>query len=143
MKDQQVRDKFIELRAQGWSFDRIAQELNVSKPTLINWSREFSLEIQNLKALALDGLREKFSLSEQKRLELLGEILEKLKQEALNRNYSGMADHKVLELIIKYSETVGEAMPPVQFRQKEPYDPNEELKKMLEAKERVVSWEGG
>lgn len=141
MKDQETKNKFIEARAAGKSYDKISKELGVSKPVLIGWSREFGLEINNLKSIAMDGLRENFALSEQKRLELLGEILEKLKQEAMNRNYSGMPDHKVLELIIKYSEAVGEMMPVVEFRQKEPYDPNEKLKELLEGKERVVSWE--
>jgi orotate phosphoribosyltransferase-like protein len=38
-KDPQVIERFIGLRAQGWSFARIAAELDVSKPTLIHWSR--------------------------------------------------------------------------------------------------------
>ena len=36
MKDQETKEKFVELRAKGLSFDRIAQELHVSKQSLIN-----------------------------------------------------------------------------------------------------------
>ena len=60
MKDQETKEGFVELRAKGWSFDRIAQELRVSKQTLINWRREFALQISNLKAIELEALREKF-----------------------------------------------------------------------------------
>jgi orotate phosphoribosyltransferase-like protein len=35
MKDEETIARFIHLRAQGWSFARIATELNVSKPTLV------------------------------------------------------------------------------------------------------------
>jgi orotate phosphoribosyltransferase-like protein len=36
MKDQETRGRFIELRAQGLSFDKISKELQVSKQTLID-----------------------------------------------------------------------------------------------------------
>ena len=45
MKDQETVQKFIELRAQGWSFARIAAELGVAKRTVIEWSRRFLFEI--------------------------------------------------------------------------------------------------
>ena len=35
MVDTATNEKFIELRAAGMSFDRIAKELNISKPTAI------------------------------------------------------------------------------------------------------------
>jgi len=40
MKDQQTKEKFIELRAKGLSFDKISRELRISKQTLINWSKK-------------------------------------------------------------------------------------------------------
>ena len=45
MKDAQTQQQFVLLRAEGRSFNRIAEELNVSKPTLINWSRKFQFDI--------------------------------------------------------------------------------------------------
>ena len=47
----ETKEKFIELRAKGWSFDKIAKELGKAKQTLINWSKELEDEIDNLKAL--------------------------------------------------------------------------------------------
>ena len=40
MNDLEKQQRFVFLRAEGWSFARIVEELNVSKPTLINWSRK-------------------------------------------------------------------------------------------------------
>jgi transposase len=40
MTDQETIARFIFLRSQGWSYDRITPELGVSKPTLIKWSRQ-------------------------------------------------------------------------------------------------------
>jgi len=40
------QDKFIELRAQGWSLNHIATELGVSKRTLVDWNSEFAKDVQ-------------------------------------------------------------------------------------------------
>lgn len=45
MKDQATREEFIRLRAEGYSFAKISQQINVSKPTLIKWSRQYAKEI--------------------------------------------------------------------------------------------------
>ena len=54
MHDEKTVQRFIELRASGWTYARLMTELNTSKPTLINWSRKYQFEIQNLKAIELD-----------------------------------------------------------------------------------------
>ena len=47
MKDMSIKEKFVELRAQGLSFKKIADEIQVSKPILIKWNSEFNKEITN------------------------------------------------------------------------------------------------
>ena len=59
MNDIATQQRFVQLRSQGCSFARIADELNVSKPTLIKWSRKFQYEIQNLRAVELEALQQK------------------------------------------------------------------------------------
>ncbi|MGZ4885497.1 MAG: hypothetical protein ACXVI7_09170 [Halobacteriota archaeon] len=51
MKDNKTKERFIELRGQGLPLARIAAEINVSKPTLINWGHEFREEIDNAQAI--------------------------------------------------------------------------------------------
>jgi hypothetical protein len=46
---EEKQDKFVELRAQGWSFSHIASELCVSKRTLVEWSRHFAADIQTFR----------------------------------------------------------------------------------------------
>ena len=137
MKDRQTQEQFIELRAKNWSFDRIAKELKVSKQTLINWSREFQLEISNLRALELDALQEKFALTKMKRLELFGEKLNSLKGEFDKRNLTDLSTEKLLEFILKYGSTLKSEEVMVEFRQKE--DVTENLMKNLG--HTVARWE--
>ena len=47
MNDIEKQQRFVCLRAEGWSFVRIAEELQVSKTTCVNWSRKFQFDIQN------------------------------------------------------------------------------------------------
>ena len=54
-------DKFIELRAQGWTLAHIATELHVSKRTLVDWNREYAADIQSLCTAELELLQEKFA----------------------------------------------------------------------------------
>src|SRR6266704_1948937 len=39
-----ARDKFVELRAQGWTLAHIATELHYSKRTLVDWNRDLADE---------------------------------------------------------------------------------------------------
>jgi len=48
MKNNEVKQKFIELRASGLSFDKISKELDTSKVTLMKWEKEFSQEIKQI-----------------------------------------------------------------------------------------------
>jgi hypothetical protein len=91
--------------------------------------------------LGLDALCEKFALSCQKRLELLGELLERVKKEALDRDLSSTSTHKVIELVVKLSDAVKEKGPQVQFQKEETRTLVDNLKKLNSG--RVIdSWEG-
>ena len=68
MKDQETQQRFIELRAQGLSYARIAQELNVCKRTLIHWSRKFQFDLQNRCAIEREALQEQVLASRETRV---------------------------------------------------------------------------
>ncbi len=140
MKDDATKQKFIELRASGLSLSKISRELSTSKPTLVSRTKELRLEIENQKALALDELRERLSLSRQKRLSLIGELLNKLKKDALGRDFSEMPDHKLLELAIKYAQTIEGVMPEIEWQRREKRKPLNELVQELDSGETVASW---
>ncbi|MCH7915311.1 MAG: hypothetical protein IH856_20140 [Deltaproteobacteria bacterium] len=101
MKDQQTKSRFVELRAKGWSYDRIAKDLKTSKQTLINWSRELSLEISNLRAMELEVLQEKYYLLKEKRIQLFGEKLKALKEELEKRDLKEVPTEKLFDLFFK------------------------------------------
>ena len=108
MESSNTKERFIELRAQGYSFDRIAKELGKAKQTLIDWSKELQEEITNRKALELEVIYEKFFLLKEARLQTLGEMIAKIKAEVEKRNLSEVPTEKLLELLLKYNSQVNE-----------------------------------
>ena len=57
MHDEKTVNRFIELRASGWTYARLMTELNVSKPTLIGWSRKHQFQILQLAFHSFGGKR--------------------------------------------------------------------------------------
>ncbi len=103
-----TKERFIELRAKGWSFDKIAKELGKAKQTLIDWSKELQDEIANSKALELEALYESYYLMRENRLQTFGEMITKIKAEIEKRQLSDVPTDKLLELLLKYNAQIKE-----------------------------------
>jgi transcriptional regulator with XRE-family HTH domain len=86
MHPNDTRHRFLELRAQGWSLARIATEIGVSKPTLIQWQRQFEREITDLKSVELEALQEKVLASHAEELMRLAGHLSRVEAILAKRN---------------------------------------------------------
>lgn len=106
MSDLKKQEQFIEMRAMGMSFAKISEQLKVSKPTLISWSKDFELDIQNLRTIEQEALREKYLITKEKRIEMLGESLDKVKQELAKRDFSEIPTEKLFALNIKLLQEI-------------------------------------
>ncbi len=112
MKGEIMEDKsgkqqeFVELRAKGNSFDRIAKTLGISKGTLIQWSKELEIDIGNYIALEADALLDKYKMSKLSQLESYGEQLEKIRKELAKRDLSEVPTPKLVEMQLKIMEAV-------------------------------------
>jgi hypothetical protein len=98
MNDIQTQQRFVALRADGWSFARIAAEINVSKPTLINWSRKFRFDIQNHRAIQLEALQEKWLSNHEARVETLGKQLRLVETGLAKRDLTALSTHHLFTL---------------------------------------------
>jgi hypothetical protein len=90
--------KFLILRADGLSFDKIAKELKVSKPTLIQWSRIYKEYIQDLQFQDMRYLKEQYRYDKKAQYEQLLKQLEKF-NEAINKADLSSSTIKDLHLI--------------------------------------------
>jgi IS30 family transposase len=98
MTDQETIERFKFLRSQGWSFNRIAVELNISKPTLIKWGRQHQFEIANLRATETEGLIEKFFKPQHERLKNLSVLMQRIEQELEQRKLDTVPTARLLSL---------------------------------------------
>jgi len=106
MHDNEMRNRFLELRARGLSFNQIAQELNVAKQTLINWSKSMAKEISNLKACEIDALRQNLDLTRRAKLEAYGSQIIRLREELDKRDFSEVSTDKLLDMLTKCHQAV-------------------------------------
>jgi hypothetical protein len=69
MYTNEIRQKFIELRAQGLSLERVASQLGINKSTALQWHRRFQKEIAELKAFHFEAIRERVAAKYEDELE--------------------------------------------------------------------------
>jgi transposase-like protein len=117
----ETKHRFIELRAKGYSFDKIALELNKAKQTLIDWSRELKEEIEIRKATELELIYESYFLLKKSRLQSLGDILLRVETEIGQRSLSTIPTDKLLDIYLKYSNQIKAELEPVnENRERDP-----------------------
>lgn len=102
--EQEQKDKFIELRAAGLSFDAISKQLNISKPTLLKLNRELAADIERLKFINMECLAEKYKMVKIARLESLGKVLEKVDSQIETADFSKLPIDKLLEVRFKLAD---------------------------------------
>jgi hypothetical protein len=106
MKDQEVKESFIKLRACGRSYSSIASELRVSKKTLISWSKLFRADISNFRHIRMEALKEEFLLSQEKRIEGIGIIFAKLLAELKERDVKEISTDKLFKMYIDLDKSL-------------------------------------
>jgi len=101
VKSVEEKQKFVELRAKGLSFERIAEEIKVSKPTLIKWSEELFHEVQEAQFYELESRAAAGKLQEvptEKLLSMAEQLEKRVQQETQQELVSvtlGIGDFKI------------------------------------------------
>ena len=128
--------RFIDLRAQGWTYARLMAELNVTKPTLIAWSRKHQFDIQNLRAIELEALRDKWLASTTERVNALGEQLRRIETELSSRDLAGLSTPQLMAAARTLRRQIEQATGLTEFTL-----PLEEIP-AAEQHEQVQDWKG-
>ena len=136
MHDEQTVQRFIELRSQGWPFARIATELSVSKPTLINWSRKHQFQIQNLRAIELEAVADRWLSSVSDRLNSLGGQLHKVEAELATRDIKALSTPQLYAIARNLRRQIQQTAGPVQFTSPVRDIPDEEYH------DQIQDWKG-
>jgi len=103
-------ERFIELRASGLSFDKIAEQTGTSKPTLLKWNSQYGREIEQAQYFELNSLLAQYGLMRRQRVEafskLLGTTLQELGKRATSEGLSRLSTDKLLDLALSLEHRI-------------------------------------
>ena len=106
MKEQETIDKFLQLRAEGKSFDKIVKLLNVSKTTLIKWGNNYLGEIAKLKEIRYEQILEKYKLTQEDRLIRLAKELNLAWESFEQKDYESLTKREIMQIIMRLEENL-------------------------------------
>jgi len=111
-KSQEVRDRFLELRARGHSLSKIADQVGISKQTAVSWNKRYSEQVEVLKQEGLAQLCERFRISRGHRVERVVGQIDKLEKEIDGRELNTVETDRLLRIYVRLMEAARKEIEP-------------------------------
>lgn len=102
------------------SFALIAERLNVSKATLIGWSKDLKEDIGNMRQIHLEGRREKYRMGAERRMELFAKQLDAVEGEIGKRDLTTVPTERLFDILTKLGRELNTIDTPITFKHKSP-----------------------
>lgn len=125
-KKAELSERFLELRLEGKTYEVISEELQVSKQSLINWSKDPDLKdvLKFGKMMRLQAILDKYQMTREASLEKLCVLAKKCLAEISKRDLSELPTEKLVKVFLSLDKQIDNVAPsPVLFRDEEPFDP--------------------
>lgn len=106
MSTTEQKARFIELRANGASYRKIAKELEIAISTCSNWERELKDTICDKKAERLNELYNAYAMTKEARIKKIGETVKRLEDCIDKIDLSTLPPEKLLDLNLKYRQAL-------------------------------------
>lgn len=123
-KKDELFDRFLEMRMDGKSFQAIAEELEVSKQTLINWSKEDGInekvEIERLVRIQA-SLRE-LGQHQEVCLRFYAKLSQKIQEELLSNEKPAINIDRLFHLVLNAAKRIDELASSMLFVDKYVFD---------------------
>lgn len=103
-----VKLRIIELRAEGLSYAKIAEAVNVSKQTALEIVRDNLDEVTSLQAMEMEALFDAEKINLRGRVEQLSSLQARLRDELAKRDLSKVPTEKLIALFIKTNQALKE-----------------------------------
>jgi transcriptional regulator len=100
--------KFVELRAQGQPYSKIAKRLKVSKGTLTAWNNELKEQIAEQRSERLRELYDSYFMLKESRIKQLGDTLKSVNDALEKKDLALLPIDKLIEFKIKLIEGLKE-----------------------------------
>lgn len=106
-------EKFLELRAQGMSYQKIAGEVAVSVTTLKKWGVQWDSKVEELKRDRLAAFVDQQLVDLESRLRLRGEQILRMRDELAARDLSKVNDSVLMRIYLRYLDAVQKEVQPL------------------------------
>ena len=119
------RMAFVMQRAQGKSFDKIADDLGISKPTLIKWQGELFAQIREQEFYEVQAITEAYAVTRRLRFDAtaktLGAVLAELDRRADTDQLADLPTDKLVNLAMilerRISQDTGRELVSIRYNQ--------------------------
>ena len=117
MSKQDLIEKFVELRIAGETFEAIAKKLEVSKQTLIKWSKEDEIKetVTTAKLMKYQSILKIYEQNRQSKIEYFASLSKKMQDELKTRDLSNVRTENLLKLILSSDEKLSKLTPSKEF----------------------------
>ena len=117
MSKQDTKEKFVELRVAGETFEAIAKKLEVSKQTLINWSKEDAIKetISTARLMKYQNILKIYEQNRHSKIEYFASLSKKMKDELKTRDLSKVRTENLLKLILGNDEKLSKLIPSKEY----------------------------
>lgn len=108
MKPQETKLEFVRLRAEGQSYDKIAEALHISKATCTAWERELKADITRLQQEGLNELYTSYGMAKEARIRRIGDTLQRIDTALEEADLATVAPERLLDFKLKYTQALRE-----------------------------------
>jgi len=105
MYTQAARERFIQLRAEGWSYRKISILLKIDPDTLVEWNKKLTNEISEAKKTELKKLMETMGVAKKERILTFARVFNEVKDRLENDIYR-QGSEKFVELLLKLDQKI-------------------------------------
>ena len=107
-KTKDTKLQFIELRAEGLSYAKIAERLHVAKSTLQDWERELNADIAERREEREQEMYSLYGMTREARIKRVGDTLTRINAALDEKDFSEMSADRLLTMKLQYERALRE-----------------------------------
>ena len=97
MKKDQLKTKFVELRATGYTLDKICSMIDITRPTAVKWAKLFSTDIQDKQKHLISQIFSEGIIEQEQGILVKLEQFRRKSKMKINQKLSDKIDRKLLK----------------------------------------------
>lgn len=111
MTTNDIKLRFVEMRANNMSLSSIANELHISRGTCSRWVKELESDIAVKQAERKAEITDLYAMDRQHRINRLQAVLERLDKAISNADFSQMSPEALLKMKLRYESELSREYP--------------------------------